>query len=179
MSTGTVKGFEVGKNRDGTKDVILLQVAISDPDDIQTVELMTHAGDDTIPPDGSRVTIFDVGEAWKIAIASNDGIKSTMKAGEKQIYSSANGIIKAFTKYLEDGNLELNGNTDNVTAFQDMKDAFDTLKSDLNKLVTNFNAHTHSGIVSGPSNSGPISGSPGIPSTADMSSAKVPTVKVP
>lgn len=178
MSTGTVKGFEVGKNRDGTKDVILLQVEISDPDDIQTVEYMTHAGDDTIPPNESRVTILEIGEAWKIAIASNDGIKSTMKAGEKQLYSSADGIIKAFIKFLKDKNIEINGKNDNAVRFKELESVINEIKTDHNLLNTAFIAHVHPGVTSGGSST-LATITPGKSSSIDISKGKIDNIKVP
>jgi len=76
------------------------------------------------------------------------------------------------------GIIELNGNADFVTAYTDLKIAFDQLKTDLNNFITIFNAHIHSGVTTGPGSSG-SSPTPGTPSTADMSGAKVDTVKVP
>lgn len=70
-------------------------------------------------------------------------------------------------KLTPSGNIELNGNSDFVTAFTDMKVAFD-------QLVSDFNLHTHGGVQSGASST-----LIPIPSTADMSGAKVDTIKVP
>ena len=72
--TGIVTGFEIGKNRNGTKNVVLLQVRLRDKNDIQTVELMTPPGDDSIPPNGAKVAIFQVSPSYKIAIANSDNI---------------------------------------------------------------------------------------------------------
>lgn len=78
-----------------------------------------------------------------------------------------------FVNITPNGNIELNGNADSVTAFNDMKAAFDT-------LVTNFNNHIHltTATVTGGDPVGVIS-VPTVSSTADMSGAEVPTVKVP
>lgn len=79
-------------------------------------------------------------------------------------------------KILNNGNIEINGNADYVTAFDDMKSAFDTLKGDMNTFIGIYNAHNHPtappGAVSPPS-------ATGSPSSADMSGAKVSNVKVP
>jgi len=163
---GTVKGFEIGKNRDGTKNVLLLQVEMSDPDDIQTVEYFSGAGDDTIPPEGSLVTILSVGSAWKIAIASNDNIAPTMDEGERKIYSSSGGAIKAFINFLKDGTLEINGNSDFAVAFNDLKAGFDS-------FVATFNSHMHPTAATGPP-SPPIT-----PSTDNIDASKISEVKLP
>ena len=164
---GTVRGFEIGPNRDGTNDVLLLQVEMSDPDDIQTVEYFSGAGDDTIPPVGSLVTILSVGRAWKIAIASNDNIAPSMTEGERKIYSSDGGVIKAFINWLSSGILELNGNSDFAVRFNALETGFNTLRSDHNTFLV----HVH-----GASGTPPVP--PAVPSTASISAAKVDEVKI-
>jgi len=176
--TGTVKGFEVGKNRDGKKDVILLQVEMFDPDNLETVEYMTHAGDDTIPPNGSRVTVLSVGDAWKIGIASNDGIKSTMDKGEKQLYSSANGIIKAFIKFLKDKNIEINGKNDNAVRFKELETVINEIKADHNLSNAAFITHTHPGVTVGQASTA-VTTTPGKSSSIDISKGKIDNIKVP
>lgn len=76
------------------------------------------------------------------------------------------------------GGIELNGNADSAVAYNDLKTAFDELVSDFNTLVSLFNSHTHSGVQSGGSSTGPPSGS-GSSSSADMSSSELTTIKVP
>ncbi len=158
--TGIVRGREIKKNRDGSTAKMLLQVEITNPQDIQTVELMRQAGEDTNPPDGSRVLILEVGPSWKIAVASDDNIVPTMSAGEKRLYSTSGGSVVADIKLLADGTIEVNGNSDFAVAFNDLKTGFDN-------LVTDFNAHTHG--------TQPIP----TPSTASIDAAKVDTVKLP
>ncbi len=160
---GAVTGFEIGPNRDGTKDVLKLQVQIADPDDIQTVEYMSSAGDDTIPPVGSIVTILSAGSAWKIAIASQDNIAPSMSEGERKIYSSSGGSIQAFINFLNGGNLELNGNGNSAVTFA-------ALNTALQILVTAINA-TFATKLNG-------SGSPGT-LTLNISAAEENTVRLP
>lgn len=119
MNIGIVKSSEIKKNRDGEQDQILLQVEISDADDIQTVELITHAGNDSRPPKGSRVIIVDVGSAYKLGIAVDDLIVPSVNEGEKKLYSSDAGVIKAFIDFLKNGILELNGNSKGVARLDD------------------------------------------------------------
>lgn len=163
---GIVTGFEIGKNRNGTKDVLLLQVRITEPDDIQTVEYMSAAGDDSVPPIGSRVTILQAGSAWKIAIASQDSITPVMGEGERKIYSSKDGAIEAFINWLSTGILELNGNSDFAVRFN-------ALDAQITILNSKYDVHTHLD---------PVSGSTGVPSNVplniDISGAKVDEVKI-
>ncbi len=163
--TGIVTGFKIGKNRNGTKNVVLLQVRLRDIKDIQTIELMTPAGDDSIPPNGSRVSILQVSPSYKIAIAQNDNIIPIMGPGEKMIYSQANNIIEAFIKLLNTGIIELNGNNDFAVRFNSLKSGFDSLVSD-------FNTHTHPTAPTGPVST------PTVPSTASIDASKVNEVKI-
>jgi len=132
---GTVRGFNIDKNRDGLKNVLLLQVEMSDPDDIQIVEYMSYAGDDTIPPVGSIVTILSAGPAWKIAIACNDNIAPSMGEGEKKLYSSDGGAIKAFINFLVGGNLELNGNGNSAVTYSALNTALQGLVTAINSAL--------------------------------------------
>jgi len=123
--TGIVRGFEVKTNRDSEQKVLMLQVEISGPGDIQSVEAMTFAGMQIVPPNNSIVTVVKAGNAWKIAPSQNDGIDfdSSLEEGESKIYSSNGGVEKAFIKLLKTGIIHVNG---------DSKDAArkdDTIKS--------------------------------------------------
>ncbi len=160
---GTVKGFQIGPNRDGTNNVLLLQVEMSDPDDIQTVEYYSGAGDDTIPPEGSLVTVLSIGRAWKIAIASNDSIAPSMAEGERKIYSSDGGVIQAFINWLASGNLELNGTGNSAVTFS-------ALNTALQGLVTAINA-TFATKINGAGAAGTL--------TLDISAAEENTVRLP
>ena len=78
--------------------------------------------------------------------------------------------------------LELNGNADYAVRYNELKTAFDQLKSDLDSLVTTYNAHIHitTATVAATAVPGVIAPtvSTGSPSTADMSGAKVDKVKI-
>lgn len=176
IQRGKVTGREIKKNRDGTKNVLLLQVEITDPDDIQTVEYMTPSGEDANPPNGSDVAIVSVGNAYKIAITADNGVEPVMAPGEKRLYStSTSGDVAADLKFLTDGVAELNGNGDFAVRFLKLKEAFDQLKNDYNTHISNYNIHVHSN---------PEGGNTGVPTVtdseteADMAFAKVENVKL-
>lgn len=173
MTTGIITGYEVGKNKSGTKNVVLLQVRITDKDDIQTVELMNNASDGSIPAIGSRVIIAELGPAWKIGIAESDSIDPEVEDGEGHFYSQDSNEIKAWIKLLKTGIIEINGNTDFAVRFSVLESGFNQLKSDFNSFLT----HVHSGVTTGAGVSGPPT-PPVVPSTADISGAKIDEVKV-
>ncbi len=140
---GNVTGYRIGKNQDGDKDVLLLQVEISDKEDVQTVELFTQSGEDSNPPEGSRVIIASINENWKAGIAVDDGITPSMLPGEKKFYSISSGAISAFMNFLETGVLELNGNADFAVRFNALNTALQTMLTALNAdIVTAGGAGT-------------------------------------
>lgn len=169
MITGTVTGREFKENRDGTNLRLLLQVQVTDSDDVQTVEYMATSGEDSNPPNGSKVLIVGIGSAYKIAIAADDNIEPTMLEGEKKLYSIEAGAIAAFINFLQSGIIELNGNADFAVRYNALETAFNQLQSD-------FDGHSHL-YTPGTGTPTQTSGPPA--STADITAAKVDTVKVP
>ena len=90
-----------------------MQTEITAPEDLQTVELMNHTGEDNNPPINSRVIIVDIGQAFKIAIASDDIIAPVTDPGEKRIYSTDvnNTTWKASIHLFDDGRIRIDNNT--------------------------------------------------------------------
>lgn len=117
IESGKVTGQEVKVNRDATKQERLMQVEITAPNDVQTVELMSHTGEESNPPIGSKVTVLGVGEAWKLAVASGDKIVPSVAPGEKMIYSTddAGEVIKAKIHCKNDGTVVINNDNATIT----------------------------------------------------------------
>lgn len=188
---GTVTGQSISKNLDGDLNVRLLQVEITD-EDTQEIQAVYFGGEDNAPPEGATVYILQVSSAFKIVIGVDDGIEPTIDAGERKIYSQASGVIKAFSHYKKDGEinnqndngfydlkstgqLELNGAGDFAIRFAAMNTAFNLLKTELNALVTAYNLHGHPTAPSGPVS---VPDTPGVPAAAVMTAAKVNNVEV-
>lgn len=163
-----VVGREVRTNKDGTANKLMLQVEISDPDDIQSVQLMNQSGEETNPPNDSQVIVVSIGESFKVAVAADDNIIPTMAIGERKIYSTSAGAVSAFINLLASGVIEINGNGEFAVGFTAMKAAFD-------QLISDFDLHIHSGVTTGLGVSGP----PSAPTTADMTAAKIDDVRLP
>jgi hypothetical protein len=117
VESGKVTGQEVKANRDATKQERLLQVELTDPNDIQTAELMSQTGEESNPPVGSKVTVISVGEAWKLAIASSDKIVPLVAPGEKRVYSTdvAGSTVKAQVHCKNDGTIFVSNGTGSLT----------------------------------------------------------------
>lgn len=96
-------GFQIAKNKDGTKNRLLLQVEII-PDDVRTVELINQAGEDTNPAEGCRVIVADI-KGFLAAIGITDDLEPEVDPGEKEIYSTDSPATtkKARMKFGADG----------------------------------------------------------------------------
>ena len=166
---GTVTGQEIKKNRDGSIDVRLLQVRISNESDIQTVQYMSAPGEDSAPINGDKVQIFRIGPAFQFAVAVEDQNNvASVPAGGKRLFSrdADTGAVKAFIDWLTNGVLHLNGSARSAVGYEDLLTEFNELKSA-------FNNHVHTDPQGG-------SVGPATPqSAADITNAEVPTVKLP
>lgn len=89
VRTGRVTGRQTAKNRDGAESVRLLQVVVTDRDDVQTVQLVSQTGEESNPPDGSAVVLVPAGPALKLAVAMLDRVAPDLAVGGKRIYSTA------------------------------------------------------------------------------------------
>jgi hypothetical protein len=187
VQIGIVTNSEVTETRDEDTKSLLLQCEITQIDDVQTVELYRQAGEDYRPPDESTVVILAAGRAWKIAVASDDGIESIVEKGERLLYSSDAGAKKATLYFKKDGTLEVNGDTDFAVAFDDLKAGFDAhvaeVTANLNALLATVNTMAALFNVAPPA---PMVSAPGsvtpyvvIPLTSNIDASKVESVKVP
>lgn len=159
VKTGTITGREVTTNRDGTNPRLMLQVQMSSPDDIQTVEYVPLPGTDANPINGSRVFILPIANSYLIAFGVDDGVTPAMDTGEKRLYSvNDDGVIQAFIKLLKSGIIEVNGNADFAIRFNAMDTALQTMLTALNADI----------VAAGGAGS----------TTLDISGAKVDEVKL-
>lgn len=141
---GTIKGKEIGKNRDGDSNVRLLSAEISSSEDVQTVELITNQGEDFNPEDEDVVLVISLTDAYKIGLVIDDQIAPdpSILNGEKEIYSKENGSKKAKIKLNKDGEVILNDGVDFAVSFNELKAQIDQLRTDLL-------AHFHDGVTVG------------------------------
>ena len=167
--TGKITGRTITTNRDGTNQRVMLQVQMTNPDDIQTVEYVSLPGQDENPIDGSRVFILEVGDSYKIAFAVDDGVTPAMATGEKRLYSVSDaGVIQAFINILKSGIIEVNGDADFAVRFN-------ALQAKLTALEAQLLTHVHPGVTAG----GASTGASVTVFDIDISGAKVDEVKLP
>jgi len=85
---GKVAGpARVDRVKNGKAQALLIQVKFSGQNDVQTVQFVPQAGEDTNPPTGS-IVVCQRSAGITTAVASWDGVTPTVGQGEKEIYST-------------------------------------------------------------------------------------------
>lgn len=105
---GRITGETVELNKDSDNPVRVLQVELTDVNDVQAAELFTQAGDDNNPPNDAFALVVDVTPSLKIVVAISDGLEPECDRGERELYSQDGGQKKARIKLDKDGNITLN-----------------------------------------------------------------------
>ncbi|MBU1080901.1 MAG: hypothetical protein KKB59_10485 [Spirochaetes bacterium] len=132
----------VSRVKNGEGHALMLQVQFSGGADVRTVQYMPQAGEDTVPVRGTRVAVVDVG-GLLVAVASQDGIKSTGKMGEKELYSHNSAGQKLASLRLKDNGHAWLGN----------RPSGKNLRTVLQNLITGIQGATYipyPGGVAGP-----------------------------
>lgn len=106
---GVVTGYEYTQNREGEQTVTMLQVSLSEEDDVQSVELYQPVGRNGPPTIDSAVIVISIAEGFKIAIGINDGLDvSELSEGDILAYSQdQDGVRRTEVKQENDGTLTL------------------------------------------------------------------------
>lgn len=117
ISIGIVTERQVAINRDGNNAERILQVVITDPRDVQSVQLVSQTGEESNPPSGSLIAIISESEGMKIGIAASDGILPDLEVGGKRIYSTdtSGTIRKADVRLDPDGKITAEGPVGSLT----------------------------------------------------------------
>jgi hypothetical protein len=157
---GIVTGRRIDKNRDGDKNVLILQVELIEGEDVRSIEIFSSS--DFNPANGTRVYICDVSDSYQVAVATSDGLAPESEPGEVEIYSTDNPVTaKQARIYLnKDGEIILNQGTKSAVNFLD-------LNTQLQLLVTAINAALATKL-DGSGAAGAL--------TLDLSTAEVPEV---
>lgn len=112
MEIGTVKSTSIDNNQDSKKKFIILEVEVSESDDIQDVQLVSLSGIKSRPETGERVFILDFGGGLKIGVAVEDNIETDKEEGERDLYSTENGERKASITLKKNGDVIFNDGSD-------------------------------------------------------------------
>jgi len=129
--------------------------------DIQTCEEASPFGVDSNPIKDMIAVYSKTGEMGSTVIVGYLNKNQLADVGENRLYSTdADGLEQNYIWLKNDGDIEIGGSSDNMVRFSVLEAAFNQFKQE-------FNAHVH------PSNGAP----PTIPSTADISGAKINEIK--
>jgi len=155
----------------------LIKVRVLGLNDIRTAFEVTPFGIDSNPIKDMRAIYSETANKGKRVIIGYFNKNQLAAVGETRLFSTdANGTLKTYVWLLNDGTIKIGGDTKHMVRFEELETAFNKLKSDFNSLVTTYNSHVHSGVTTGGGSSGPTPSS-GTASTADISGAKIDSVK--
>ena len=137
---GVVTGRKISRNRDGDKNVLILQVSLIEGEDTRSIEIFSSG--DFNPANGTRVYICNVSDSYQVAVATSDGLTPEVEAGEIEIYSTDNPVTaKQARIYLnKDGEIILNQGTKSALNHPDTVNALNTFLTALNGQLTGLGA---------------------------------------
>lgn len=140
---GDILSSLIGKNRNASTNSILLQVIVTDPKDIQTIQMVSQAGEDTNPPPFSTAFLIPFGSSNLVCIGSDDGLTPDVEPGEKEFYGVASVV--------EDGKLVSRTKLVRLKFFKentiDFKNEFETLSGLLGDTLTEMKNLTTTGTA--------------------------------
>ena len=143
--------------------------------DVQTPFQALPHGIDSNPVKDWLAVYSETTEKGKPVIIGYINPDQLAEVGGTRIYSTDSDGAVQFAIYLRaDGTCEVGGDTDNMVRYSELETAFNTLRADLNALVTTFNAHQHPTAATGPPSPPSVTGQQ---SQADISGAKIDEVK--
>lgn len=157
---GIVTERRTGQNRGQGANVRLLQVMITDKNDVQTVQLIEQSGEESNPPNGTLITILPGALAQKLGVAANDGVTPVMGIGGKRIYSidPATGQPIAEIRLEPDGTVNVFNAaasfTMNPDGTFDFHGTLATFDCDVVANGISLVNHVHGGVSPGGSNTG-------------------------
>lgn len=149
--------------------------------DVQERPISGPFGFDFVPPKNTIAVYaktMDEGKPVIIGFIHKHAL-STLDSGESRMFSlDSNNDIAAFINAKKTGILELNGNSDFLVRYNELKQGFDELRSDFNSLILDYNGHTHGGVSPGGGTTAPIV-VPLSQSSASIVTSKVNSIKCP
>jgi len=164
VAIGIITGREIGKNRDGDSDRLLLQVQMLD-EDVRTIELVSQAGEDVNPANGCRVFVANASNSYKVGIAVSDDLTPEVDPGEKEIYSTDDPATTkmARLKFDSAGNVVNNQGLNSAVSYAALNTALQLLVTAINAaLATKLDGAGAAGAL-----------------VLDISLSESPTVKIP
>lgn len=152
--------------------------------DPRTAYDVSPFGVDGVPPAGWKAVYSKTAVDGNEVLVGYINQNATSVEGELKLYS-VNGANESITLILRtNGTMELGGNTKHLVRYEELATAYNSLKDTVDKLVTAFNAHTHTTAGTGPPTPPtplptviPPPVIPVLPPTGDIGPAKINELK--
>lgn len=163
-----------------------IKVLINGRSDVQPTYQAMPFGMDGVPPDGTRAIYADTGEKGRNLLLGyiNTTQLAALQSGENYIYSTdTSGSLAAFMKLNNDSTIDILGTGDFLVRYNELEIGFNQLRTDLNALITAYNAHVHITTATVGPSAVPGVLSPTVSqataSTADISAAQITELRTP
>lgn len=153
-------------------------------DDIQEANESAPFGDDSNPVKGMVAIYSPTSQRGEMVIIGYINKNRLADIGEKRIFSTDSaGDLSTYIWLKNDGTMEIGGDTDFMVRYSELASGFNTLRGDLNDLITKYNTHIHPAVGVDTITAAPVTVTvtptvtQEIPSTADISGAKINEIK--
>lgn len=148
-------------------------------DVVEATQAVAFGDDSNAPKD--MVAVYLQSEKKAGVIVGYLNKNALAEVGGKRIFSTNSQGVEQIAIYLRaDGTMEIGGDADNMVGYTELKAGFDQLKSDVNALISTFNAHVHPFVGVGPGNPGTTTptATSGTPSAASIDNCKKDNLKI-
>lgn len=145
--------------------------------DVQTAHQVAPYGLDSNPIKDMVAIYGTTSQDGQTVIIGYINLNQVAEPGEYRTFcTDANGNQKFYTWMKKNGTMEIGGDKNHMTRFEELEKGFNELRGDFNTHVQNYNGHTN-GVI--PSGGGPTSFPTPLsqPSTANISQAKITEIK--
>jgi hypothetical protein len=136
---------------------------------------------DRIPHPGGIAILLQAGDDPDdlLMVAYDDQVARQATAGEHRVYSYDQDLNVLASVYCnKDSEVVINDGQDWAVQFSALKSAFEELRDDHNALLSEYKTHIHGGVLAGDKVT-LATVSTQLPSTADISPAKVDKIRIP
>lgn len=141
----------------------------------KTGDVVAAFGDDSAPLKDMIALYAQTSESGDAVILGYLNKNQIAALGEKRIFSLKQDGSLSFAIHLKnDGTCEIGGDNDFAVRYNELETGFNQLKSDFNTFVQQYNLHQHTA----PNGASPPT-TQATQSNADISQAKIETIKVP
>lgn len=132
------------------KSRLIIKILGSGSKDIKTVFALSQFGIESRPIKNYRCVYADTGVKGEKVLLGLILNNASINEGETKIYSvDSNGVEQVAIKLTNTGNIEMAGNSDNLSRHSVLEDQVHQLRDDLNTHIQNYNSHVHPGVTAG------------------------------